>query len=45
MEEGCTVADLVDRLRDRVEDPPPGLEEDVLVFLTSVGDRDLIIVE
>jgi hypothetical protein len=45
MEEGCTVADLVDRLRDRVEDPPPGLEEDVLVFLTSVRDRDLIIVE
>jgi Coenzyme PQQ synthesis protein D (PqqD) len=45
MKDGCTVSDLVDRLRDRVEDPPPSLEDDVLFFLTSIRDRDLIIVE
>ena len=45
IEEGCTVADLVDRLRDLVEDPPPSLETDVLEFLASVHERDLVIVE
>jgi len=45
IEEGCTVADLIDRLRDLVEDPPPSLETDVLEFLMIVHERDLVIVE
>ena len=45
IEEGCTVADLIDRLRDLVDDPPPNLETDVLEFLMSVHERDLVIVE
>lgn len=45
IEEGCTVADLIDRLRDLVDDPPPSLETDVLEFLMSVHERDLVIVE
>ncbi len=45
IEEGCTVADIVAALRDSVEDPPPGLESDVLRFLTSVHERNLVVVE
>jgi hypothetical protein len=45
IEDGATVADVVERLRDRVEDPPPSLESDVLSFLTSVRERDLVVVE
>ena len=45
IEEGCTVADLIDRLRDLVDDPPPNLETDVLEFLMSVHERDLVIFE
>lgn len=43
--DGGTVGEVVDRLRDRVEDPPPGLESDVLHFLTSIHERDLVVVE
>jgi hypothetical protein len=43
--DGGTVGEIVDRLRDRVEDPPPGLESDVLHFLTSIHERDLVVVE
>jgi predicted metal-dependent hydrolase len=40
-----TVADVVDAVRARVEDPPPGLESDVVRFLESVHERDLIVVD
>lgn len=42
LEEPSTVADLVDRLRDGVEDPPPSLESDVLRYLTGLHERDLV---
>jgi hypothetical protein len=45
IDDGCTVADVVDRLRDRVEDPPADLEGDVLRFVTRVHERDLLVVE
>jgi Coenzyme PQQ synthesis protein D (PqqD) len=43
--DGGTVGEVVDRLRDRVEAPPPSLESDVLRFLTSIHERDLVVVE
>ncbi|MDP8908471.1 MAG: PqqD family protein [Chloroflexota bacterium] len=43
--DGRTVEDLTCRLRDRVEDPPPSLDDDVLRFLTSVHERDLVVIE
>jgi hypothetical protein len=45
IDDGCSVADVVTRLGERVEDPPATLESDVLRFLTRVRDRDLVIVE
>jgi hypothetical protein len=45
IEDGRTAADVVERLRESVEDPPPQLESDVLGFLTSVHERDLVVVE
>lgn len=42
LEEPSAVADLIDRLRDRVEDPPPSLESDVLQYLTGLHERDLV---
>lgn len=44
IDEGSTVAEVVERLRDRVKDPPPNLDDDVLKFLTSVHERDLVLV-
>jgi hypothetical protein len=40
-----TVRDVVDALRARVEDPPPDLETDVIAFLESVHERNLVVVE
>ena len=45
IEDGCTVGSVIDRLRDRVEEPPANLDDDVLRFLTSVHERDLLVVE
>ena len=45
IEDGSTVGEVVDRLRDRVEDPPPSLESDVLSFVASFHERDLVLVE
>lgn len=42
LEEPSTAAELIARLRERVEDPPPSLENDVLGFLTSLHERDLV---
>lgn len=42
LEQPSTAADVVARLRDRVEDPPPSLEDDVMSFLTSLRERDLV---
>jgi hypothetical protein len=40
-----TVAEIVDALRARVENPPSQLETDVLAFLTGVYERNLVAVE
>lgn len=40
-----TVRDVVAALRAQVEDPPPELERDVIAFLESVHERELVIVE
>lgn len=45
IEDGCTVADIAERLRARVQDPPPSLESDVLRFVTSVHERDLLVID
>lgn len=39
-----TVQEVVDALRERIDDPPPDLESDVIEFLTKVHDRDLVVV-
>lgn len=39
-----TVQQLIENLRERVDDPPPQLEDDVTVFLTQVHERNLIVV-
>ena len=40
-----TVEQVVDAVRARVANPPPQLESDVVGFLTSVQERDLVVVE
>ena len=45
IEQSCTVAQLVARLRDRIDGPPPTLESDVLQFLDGARERELIVVE
>jgi hypothetical protein len=42
LEHDQTVADLVAGVRDRVDDAPPTLEQDVLAFLDHASARDLI---
>ncbi len=44
LEEERTVADLIEAVRGRVEDPPSELEGDVMEFLSGVHERDLLIV-
>ncbi len=44
LEEEKTVAELLQAIADRVEDPPPALESDVMDFLNDVTERDLLIV-
>lgn len=39
-----TVADLIEGVRARIEGGPPGLEQDVVGFLDSARERDLILV-
>jgi hypothetical protein len=39
------VRTLVDRLRDQVTGAPASLEQDVLSFLSSAAERDLVVVE
>jgi hypothetical protein len=39
-----TVREVADALRERIDDPPPDLESDVIEFLTKVHDRDLVLV-
>lgn len=45
LEEVRTVEQVVDSLRARVSDPPAHLAADVLGFLASMRERDLIMVE
>ena len=45
IEDGGTARDVVERVAGDVERPPPSLEGDVLTFLTSIHERDLIAVE
>lgn len=40
-----THRELLDALRERIDDPPAHLEDDVSEFLTQVRERDLIVVE
>lgn len=40
-----TVREVIDAVRDRVQDPPPQLESDVMQFLTDVHERNLVVVE
>jgi hypothetical protein len=40
-----TVREVIDAVRDRVQDPPPQLEDDVMQFLTDVHERQLVVVE
>lgn len=37
-----TFQDLVGQLRDRLDDPPEDLEDDVAAFLGKLGERDLV---
>jgi hypothetical protein len=44
LEDGCTAGQIVERLRDRVEEPPESLQSDVLQFLAGIQKRDLVVV-
>jgi hypothetical protein len=44
-DDGSTVGELVDGLRERVDDPPASIESEVMEFLASVGERELVVVE
>jgi hypothetical protein len=44
LEEERTVEGLVEAVRNRTEDPPATLEDDVVRFLESVQERDLLVV-
>lgn len=37
-----TVADLIEATRARVDNPPPQLDQDVIAFLKSAVERDLV---
>lgn len=39
-----TVADLVDSVRARVDGAPPQLDQDVIAFLESALERDLVLI-
>jgi hypothetical protein len=43
--DGTRFEDLVDAVREQVEDPPADLTEEVAVFLTELQARDLIALE
>jgi len=40
-----TVSEVIDAVRDRVQDPPPQLDDDVMQFLTDVRERHLVVVK
>jgi hypothetical protein len=40
-----TVREVIDAVRDRVQNPPPQLEDEVMQFLTDVQERNLVVVE
>jgi hypothetical protein len=41
-EEGALVREVVDRVRERIDDAPPDLEDDVIGFLEQLAERDLV---
>jgi hypothetical protein len=43
--DGTRFGDLVDAVREQVDDPPPDLSEDIAAFLTDLEARDLISLE
>ena len=45
IEDGSTFQEVVDGLRQRVEEAPPSIEDDVLRFVESARERDLVVVE
>jgi hypothetical protein len=38
-----TSADIIDAVRQRVEDPPPSLDHDVSSFIAALRERELVI--
>ena len=40
-----SVRDVVDAVRERVQNAPPELESDVMTFLNDVHERGLVLVE
>ena len=40
-----TVGEIVDAIRGHVDDPPPHLESEVVGFLASIEERDLVVVQ
>jgi Coenzyme PQQ synthesis protein D (PqqD) len=40
-----TVAELVQGVRARIDDPPPGVEDDVVTFLDGAQARGLVFVD
>jgi hypothetical protein len=45
LEPGCTLTDLVVGVRERVDDPPDALEDDVAGFVAALQERGLVVVE
>ena len=45
IEDGCTAREVIERVAAGVESPPSSLEGDVLAFLASIHERDLIAVD
>lgn len=45
LDDDRTVGEVVEAVRARVDDAPPELESDVIVFLESVRERGLVDVE
>jgi hypothetical protein len=44
LDDAPTVGALVERVRDRVDGAPPELADDVVEFVASLADRDLVLV-
>ncbi len=43
LEGGRTLSAIIGELRDRLEGPPPAIEQDVARFLADLRERDLVV--